>query len=103
MEVHKGAMVMEFIKPKSPKQKLSLSLSKRTIDVLNWYSKYNNYSIDDIVDKFMLNIKNDEDFIEWVLKQRNNKKILDLVQGSESGEDDLGELNGEAEETDREF
>ena len=68
---------MKYIKPKKEnKKKVSLELSTRTLSILEYYSKYTQYSQEEILDMFLLNLLEDTDFIEWVNKQRYNKKIL---------------------------
>lgn len=68
---------MNYIKPKrANKKKINLELSTRTISILEYYSKYTQYSNEEILDEFLLNLLDDTDFIEWIGKQRYNKKIL---------------------------
>lgn len=68
---------MNFVKPrKTTKKTISCELSLRTVSILDYYSRYTQYSIDEILDKFLLNILDDENFIAWVNKQRYNKKIV---------------------------
>ena len=68
---------MKYIKPKKEnKKKVSLELSTRTLAILENYSKYTQYNQGEILDIFLLNLLEDTGFIEWVSKQRYNKKIL---------------------------
>lgn len=73
---------MEFIKPKKEtRKKLVCDLSLRTTSILEHYSKYTQYTVDEVLDKFLLNILDDAQFIEWANKQRYNKKILAALYG----------------------
>ena len=72
---------------KENKKKVSLELSTRTLAILEHYSKYTQYNQGEILDIFLLNLLEDSDFIEWVNKQRYNKKLLaslyDTINDSE--------------------
>ena len=88
---------MKYIKPKKEnKKKVSLELSTRTLAILEHYSKYTQYSQEEIQDMFLLNLLEDTDFIEWVNKQRYNKKILaslyDTISDSELKDNETKEI-----------
>ena len=88
---------MKYIKPKKEnKKKVSLELSTRTLAILEHYSKYTHYSEEEILDMFLLNLLDDIDFIEWVNKQRYNKKILaslyDTISDSELKNNETKEI-----------
>lgn len=71
---------MDYIKPKNLNKKtVKLELSSRSVSILEYYSRYTEYSQDEILDMFLLNLLDDEMFIEWINKQRYNKKILALL------------------------
>lgn len=93
---------MKYIQPKTTKQKVSFSLSQRTYQILSLYAKYTKYTEDEVVDMFLLNLSEDVKFLEWAQRQRNNKRIIALLQGADSYETVIGESDGEAEETESE-
>jgi hypothetical protein len=92
---------MQFIRPKTNKKNVSWEISQRTLDILALYSKYSSYSEGEIVDMFMENLTQDSRFIQWTKKQRNRKKIDNLLEDTEVVESSLGEADDETDETDR--
>lgn len=81
---NKGASeVMKFIKPKTTKKKVTWEISDKTLTILNYYSKYSQYSEEEIVDMFLENLLEDEGFIEWINKQRYKKRIEAILQDCE--------------------
>jgi len=93
---------MEFIKPKKSKTKVSFTISENTYDILALYAKYTNYTEDEVLDMFLLNLARDKSFIEWIKKQRNRKRMISILAGINAYESILGDLNNENEETDSE-
>lgn len=93
---------MEYIQPKTAKRKATFSISQRTYQIVSLYARYTHYSEDEVVDMFLSKLSNDERFLNWAQKQRNNKRIIALLDGSESYETELGDSDGEAEETEPE-
>ncbi len=93
---------MKYIQPKTDKRKVTFSLSQRTSQILSLYAKYTKYTEDEVVDMFLLNLSEDVKFLEWAQRQRNNKRIIALLQGADSYETVIGESDGEAEETEPE-
>jgi len=74
---------MKFIKPKTTKKKVTWEISDKTLTILNYYSKYSQYSEEEIVDMFLENLLEDEGFIEWINKQRYKKRIEAILQDCE--------------------
>lgn len=71
---------MDFIKPKNEnKQKISLKVSYKTKLLIEYYSKYTDYSEDEVVDMFMQNLLKDANFVEWLKKRRSSKKISEHI------------------------
>lgn len=71
---------MDFIKPKNAnKQKVSLKVSYKTKLLIEYYSKYTDYSEDEVVDMFMQNLLKDPSFVEWLNKRRSSKKISEHI------------------------
>lgn len=71
---------MDFIKPKNTnKQKISLKISYKTKLLIEYYSKYTDYSEDEVVDMFMQNLLKDPNFVDWLNKRRSSKKINEHI------------------------
>ena len=71
---------MDFIKPKNTnKHKISLKVSYKTKLLIEYYSKYTDYSEDEVVDMFMQNLLKDANFVEWLNKRRSSKKISEHI------------------------
>lgn len=82
----KGGFTMEFITPKSKNSsQVKWRISDETIGIVKAYSEYCDYGESEVVDKFLKNLRDDENFIEWVSKKRNNKRLLKLI-GCETDE-----------------
>jgi len=72
---------VDFIKPKNKNhKKVDWQLSEDTIALVKAYSEYTDYSESEIVDMFLRNLSKDEHFIEWILKKRNNKRLLRVLE-----------------------
>jgi hypothetical protein len=70
-------MNIEFIKPRNTKKSgVDWEISERTRTLIKYYAEYTEYSESEVVDQFLTNILKDEKFIDWILKKRNNKRIL---------------------------
>lgn len=79
---------LDYIKPKNlTKKTIDIELSTRTIAILEYYSRYTQYKQGEILDMFLLNLLEDEMFLEWIDRQRYNKKILALLYNENSKED----------------
>jgi len=81
---------MNFIKPKNKNvEKVDWLLSERTRAIVKYYAEYTEYSESEIVDKFLLNILEDKDFIAWIEKKRNNRRIVKQLELEHSLEEDV--------------
>ena len=71
---------MEFLKPKNAKSKVTFDISDETYDILAIYSKYSYYSIDEIVDSFMVNLLLDNKLKSWVENNHDSKALQSLLK-----------------------
>ena len=70
-----------FIKPKEQlKQNLNVKISNDAHIIINEYAYYTNYDLDLLLDKMIMYLLNDDDFIKSIKKKRFNKKILDILK-----------------------
>lgn len=80
-------MEIDFVTPrKKTKSKREFELNNRTISILEYYSRYTQYSEGEVLDIFILNLLKDESFIEWANKQRYNKRILAAIYDIDESE-----------------
>jgi len=71
---------VKYIRPKTLKKKVNWNISEKTLTILSYYSKYSQYSEEEIVDIFTENLLTDKGFIEWVDKLRHKKKIEEILK-----------------------
>ncbi|THE13866.1 hypothetical protein E1I69_06540, partial [Bacillus timonensis] len=72
---------MKFIKPKNKNvDKVDWLLSERTRAIVKYYAEYTEYPESEVVDLFLLNILEDENFMDWVKNKRNNRRILKQLE-----------------------
>lgn len=87
---HRGETRMNFIKPKNKNvEKVDWLLSERTRAIVKYYAEYTEYGESEVVDKFLLNILEDKDFIAWIEKKRNNRRIVKQLELEHSLEEDV--------------
>jgi len=73
---------MDFIKPKNTnKENVSYKVSRKTKLIVEYYAKYTEYEVDEVVDMFLQNILKDSDFVEWLNSRRSKKKINEIIFG----------------------
>lgn len=66
---------MKFIEPKNKNStKVDWDISERVRAVVKYYAAYTEYSESKVVDMFLLNVLDDEQFLEWIASKRNNKR-----------------------------
>ncbi|MCM3730626.1 hypothetical protein M3196_02955 [Fictibacillus nanhaiensis] len=71
---------MEFIEPRNINaDKVDWLISERVRAIVSYYAEYTEYTESDVVDKLLLNILDDDKFIEWIKAKRNNKRIIKQV------------------------
>ncbi|WP_078408871.1 hypothetical protein [Priestia abyssalis] len=72
---------MKFIKPKNNNSdNVDWLISERVRAIVNYYSEYTEYTESEVVDKILINLLDDEDFIEWIKNKRNNKRIIKQLE-----------------------
>lgn len=83
---------LNFIKPKNNNtENVKWQISERCRAVVKYYAEFTEYSEDEVVDLFLLNILGDKDFINWINDKRNNKRLIkqmgieDLVVKNKNG------------------
>ncbi|QST00396.1 hypothetical protein IMZ31_02020 [Pontibacillus sp. ALD_SL1] len=81
---------MKFIEPKNKNStKVDWDISVRIRAIVKYYAEYTEYSESEVVDMFLVNILNDEQFLEWIASKRNNKRILKQLEIEEKDLEDL--------------
>ncbi|MEH7255726.1 hypothetical protein V7111_26830 [Neobacillus niacini] len=72
---------MRFMMPKEKNlKKVDWEVSQKTIDLVNAYSEYTDYTENEVVEYFLSQIQEDKRFRTWAMKKRNNKKLLKLLE-----------------------
>jgi hypothetical protein len=73
---------MEYIQPKNTgKRKVSWNVSTNTFAVVKYYAQYTGYSEDEVVDRFLVQLRDDPQFKAWLRKQRRNKRAIAQIYG----------------------
>lgn len=73
---------MKPIKPKySDTVNVQWSISKRSKEIINQYSKYTRYEESELIDILIGDILEDETFIEWLKCRRYKAKVDKLIFG----------------------
>lgn len=81
---------MVYIKPKViGEAKATWKISPQAKAVVTYYANYTGYSEDEIVDKVLLDLRNDPDFINWLESKRRNKRAMARIF-PEKKEDKVG-------------
>lgn len=66
-----------YIKPKNlNSEQVNWVISEQTRNIVAAFSEYSEYTESEVVDEFLKNILTDEEFIDWAMKKRNNKRLL---------------------------
>ena len=66
-----------YIKPKNlNSEQVNWVVSEQTRNIVAAFSEYSEYTESEVVDEFLKNILTDEEFIDWAMKKRNNKRLL---------------------------
>ncbi len=74
---------MNPIKPKYINSvKVDWKISKYSKQIVSLYAKYTKYDENEIVDKLILDILEDKNFVEWLNTRRYQKKIQELMLNS---------------------
>jgi hypothetical protein len=72
-----NVLLLKFIEPRNINaEKVNWLISERARALVTYYAEYTEYAESDVVDRLLLNILDDENFIEWIQNKRNNKRII---------------------------
>lgn len=75
---------MQFIEPKKRlEKKADWRVSEHTKLTVKHYSEYTGYTEDEVVDLFLKNILDDQNFMDWINQKRRNKRIVQQLALSE--------------------
>ncbi|MEH7075520.1 hypothetical protein V7089_16370 [Neobacillus drentensis] len=79
---------MRFIEPKNKRaEKVGWKISERVRSIVKYYAEYTEFTEDELVDEFLLNILNDKKFLKWIDGKRYNKRIFAQIIDTEEDED----------------
>ncbi|MCM3705864.1 MULTISPECIES: hypothetical protein [Bacillaceae] len=79
---------LNFLKPKNlNSEKVDWLVSEKSRTIVKQYAEYSERTENEVIDFFLTNILLDEDFITWVKKKRNNKRLLTLLGIEDPSED----------------
>ncbi|MCM3123551.1 MULTISPECIES: hypothetical protein [unclassified Mesobacillus] len=68
---------MKFIEPKEELgKKVDWKLSDHTRAIVKYYAEYTRLNEDEIVDRFLKNILEDENFLDWIHRKRRNRRMI---------------------------
>lgn len=68
---------MKFIRPKNHNaEKVDWLISERARSIVKSYAEYTEHSESEVVNLFLLNLLEDKDFIDWIERKRNNRRIV---------------------------
>jgi len=68
---------MRYLEPENKNAKrVNWEISERTREIVKQYAEYGEKSESEAADFFLTNILTDKNFLEWVAKKRNNKRIV---------------------------
>jgi hypothetical protein len=66
-----------YIKPKNlNSERVDWVISEQTRNIVARFSEYSEYTESEVVDEFLKNILTDKEFVDWVMKKRNNRRLL---------------------------
>lgn len=69
--------IMKFIEPKEELgKKVDWKLSDHTRAIVKYYAEYTRLNEDEIVDRFLKNILEDENFLDWIHRKRRNRRMI---------------------------
>lgn len=70
---------MIFVKTKNLNaESVNLLVSERARNIVKMYSEYTEYSESDIINKFLLNLLEDKEFIEWGNCKTESQTIIKI-------------------------
>ncbi|WP_335870876.1 hypothetical protein [Bacillus sp. 2205SS5-2] len=72
---------MKFIKPKNNNADgVDWLISERVRAIVKTNAEFTEYSENEVVDVFLLNLLDDKDFIKWIESKRNNRRIIKQLE-----------------------
>lgn len=81
-------MRMKFIEPKNKRaEKVDWKISERTRSIVKYYAEYTEFTEEEVIDEFLLNLLDDKKFLKWIEGKRYNKRILAQIFDTEEDAD----------------
>lgn len=78
---------MKFIEPKEELgKKVDWKISDHTRAIVKYYSEYTGFDENEVVDRFLKNLIEDERFLDWINSKRRKKRMLQQLMVSEGME-----------------
>jgi len=78
---------MQFLKPvQKLASKVDWQVSERTRMVVKYYAEYTGFSEDEVVDRFLDNIRKDPDFFAWIKGKRRKATLIKQMFPDNSAE-----------------
>ncbi|WP_456276157.1 hypothetical protein [Bacillus sp. AK128] len=75
---------MKFIEPKEDLgKKVDWKVTDHTRAIVKYYAEYTHLNESEIVDRFLKNILEDEKFLDWILRKRRNKRMIEQLMINE--------------------
>lgn len=73
----RGGIRVQFLEPKNKNAKsVDWKISEQTREIVKHYAEYSERTESETVDEFLLNILEDQKFIQWVTNKRSNKRMI---------------------------
>lgn len=84
--------IMEHMSPKNKNDiKIEVPISKRAYAILTYFAKYSGHDTGDIISHHMEVILENQEFVEWIKKQRYHKRIMSELNLLSDEEESPGE------------
>lgn len=82
MQINQGGCeIVKFIEPLYKNaEEVDWRISERVRHLISYYSEYTERTESEIVDTFLLNLLEDEKFLEWIKSKRSNKRIAQHLE-----------------------
>jgi bacterioferritin (cytochrome b1) len=92
LPILKEGKIVQFIKPKNNNaEKVDWLISEQVREIVKNYAEFCEYSESEVVDMFLKNLLEDEEFLKWIDGIRNNKRMIrkmgleDVMEGQKLG------------------
>lgn len=84
---------MDYIEPKAKRFKTSWEVLPITRSLVKYYAEYTGYSEGEVLDKIVIQLKDDPEFQKWALEaKRSNKLLLRKIYPEIQIEDGMNEV-----------